>query len=151
MGGHFYEETVIVRRYLCPGIGITAVQTNPESPAGPVGCNFSRIRRKIILGILCSHTTLDGKSMPLHILLPFNSDFRCCQSLPLGNENLGTDNINVCDHFRDRVFYLDPGIHFNKIIPALPVNQKLYCSRIHIAYFFCYFYRVSTDFFPYIL
>ena len=151
MCGNFYEKTVIVGGYLCTCVGISAVQTYTESASGPICGHLSGIRGKIVLRVLCGYPALDGISMPFYILLLFNPDLRSCQGLSLSNEYLSTDNINICDHLCDCVFHLNPGIHLDKIISALPVHQKLYRPRIYIPNFFCYFHCVFTDFFPYIL
>src|SRR5690625_418010 len=41
------------------------------------------------------------------------------------NQDLRTDDIYTGDFLSDGMFYLDPGIHFDKINILFPVHQKL--------------------------
>jgi len=48
---------------------------------------------------------------------------------------LPLNKVNPSNLFRDRVFNLEPGIHFHKVkVLGIHIIKKLYCSCVYIAY-----------------
>ena len=54
------------------------------------------------------------------------------QGLSGSNANLPRHQVQACDQFRNRMFYLQPGVHFQKVITAVFIYNKLNRSRILI-------------------
>src|SRR5579864_5755976 len=71
---------------------------------------------------------LDGMPVERDILLPERQLLSGC------DQYLGLDDINARDHFGDRMFDLDPGVHFDEKELAFFI-EELESSRTTVSYF----------------
>lgn len=63
-----------------------------------------------------------------------DADLRVAERLALGNENLRAYQIDARYHLRDRVLYLNAGIHLDKVMVAVLVHKEFQRSGVDIAY-----------------
>ena len=49
-----------------------------------------------------------------------------------GNFELGSYDINTCNHFSDSMFNLNPGVDLHEIVVHVLVDQEFNCSSIRI-------------------
>ena len=82
--------------------------------------------RKVVFGIFGVDAALDRVSARYQVALLVS------QRLVAGNANLFLDEIDVIDHFGDRMLDLDARVHFHKI-RVVARDQKLDRSRIRVA------------------
>ena len=47
-----------------------------------------------------------------------------------GDQNLALHQINICDHFRDRMLNLNARVHLDEVKPSVFVHQKFDCAGI---------------------
>ena len=108
-------------------------------------CNGSRTRPEIVFRILCIYPYLDGVSGDMDILLLIS------QIPSRRNANLFPDQVYAGDPFRDRMFYLNPGVHLNEIeIPVLVLQEfNGACAVIsgHFCRFDCNGSHLLSEFF----
>ena len=102
-------------------------ETNTIAAGRPIdGHRLAALRHKIIFGIFGIDPHFNGMSPYLHVLL-FKGQF-----LAQGKLYLGTDDINAGYHFRNGMFYLDPGVNFHEIEVHVLVDQEFDGSGVCI-------------------
>ena len=136
-GCHLDQQGIIIRRNngACTGCGF--IHTDTETAGDTVTGNTACIRSKVVGGIFCRNTALDGKTVLVYILLGIDTDHGIRQRPAFRDQDLGTDKVDAGDHFRDRMLDLDTGIHLDEIVITGLVYQEFQCAGVGIADMFC--------------
>src|SRR5690606_24197687 len=113
-GGDLDQERVVERGDDAAGVAHGAVEPNPESGGGTVVENLAVIGGELIFRILRRDAALNRKAVAGDVLLVGKLDPGAVEGFALGDEDLGTDDIEAGDHFRDRMLNLDTRVHFNE-------------------------------------
>ena len=132
-GGDLQQQGVVIGRDLAAHAGRGRVQTDAEAAGGAVRGDLAGVRGKIVGGILGGDTALDGIAVLMHVRLTGDADAGIAEGIALGNQNLGTHQIDAGDHFRDGMLHLNPGVHLNEIVVALFIHQKFQRTGVDVA------------------
>ena len=127
------EQGVIVRRDDRARADVAAVETYAEAAAGAVGLDLAVVGREVVGRVLGGHAALDGVAVDLEVVLVAETDLRVADRLPLGDEDLRTHEVDVCDHLGDGVLDLDAGGHLDEIVVAVAVDEELHRAGVDIA------------------
>ena len=95
--------------------------------------NGARGWHKVSCGFFSAQAHFYGMSVDADILL---IDW---ERLPVGNLQLHGNKVVSRDHLSHRVFYLQPGIHLQKIERVVAVEQKLNGAGAAVVYCLCGF------------
>ena len=76
---------------------------------------------------------MDRKAVQLDVVLAPDADPLIGERSTLGDDDLRTDKVDACDHLGDGVLNLNAGIHLDKVIVLILVDQKFQRSRIGVA------------------
>ena len=95
-----------------------AVDSHPGPSRQMERRNSSRRRAEIPGRIFSIDATLQGVSPQIDVFLGI------AQMLARSNPDLLFDQIQPGDQFGNRMFYLDSGIHLQKIEVEIPIHQK---------------------------
>ena len=63
----------------------------------------------------------------------WNIDLRAVQRITFGNENLRSNNIDVCNHLGNGMFNLDTRVHLNEVWIAFLVHKEFKRTGISVA------------------
>ena len=147
-GSGLNQQRIIIGGDYRAGKSVPRIQTDPHAAAAAIGDQLTGIRHKPIGRVFRSNTALNGFTPVLQIFLFRNPHFRTVEAVPFRNTDLGLYNINAGNGFRNGMFYLNTGIHFNEVIIAIPGHQKFYRTGAEIVDIFHERDGRATDFFP---
>ena len=134
-GGHLHQQRIVVGRDHAPGVAIACVQTDAETSGGAVVRHPSIVRGEVVLRILTGDAALDGIAVARDILLSRDIDLFAIQRETLGDENLGSDQIDSGDLFGHRMLHLDPRIHLDEEpLLGIHVVEELHRPRVVITH-----------------
>ena len=71
-------------------------------------------------------------------------------ALSHGQQNLALDQVDVCDHLRNRMLHLDAGIHLNKVHAPVLIHQELDRTGVHVSDLRKRFAEHTSDFVPHL-
>ena len=144
-GGDLDQQGVVVGGDDRAGVGVAAVQPDAEAAAGAVGGDFARVGGEVVGRVLSGDTALDGVAVDVHVLLARQADAGVGQGAALGDEDLCPHQVHAGDHLGDRVLHLNPGVHLNEVVVAVPVHQELHRARVDIAHVAGHLHRVGVE------
>ena len=142
---YFYQQAVVVRGDYRSGKTISAVQTNSESRCGTVLRDGTGIRCKVVGRILSGDTALNGITVHGNVLLGLDVDSLGIQGITLGNQNHILNDIDARYQLRNRVLYLNTGVHFDEVVLTALVQQKLASSGTAVIHCFCQLDGIIAD------
>ena len=138
-GNQLGNHRVVVRGNHIAPIDV-GVESNPMSTRSVQGLNHSWRWTKIIIWILGIDTTFDRVEFGIIVF--------SAQSVSGSHFDLLRNQVIINDLFGNRVFNLNPRVHFHKIEIAVFVHQKLNCTCPFIFDKFGGFYSGFPHFFP---
>ncbi len=133
MRNDFYQKAVIKRRDFRTCMRRTAVQTDAVARGRTVHADFSGIRQEVVRGVLRCNTNLYRIAVAADFLLRADADFRGIKRVALFNQYLRLHDINARNGFCHCMLYLYTGVHFDKVIVFVCVNQKFQRTGIFVA------------------
>ena len=126
------EKRIIVGRDHRTGGDIPAVETDAGAAAGIISRDFAVVRREVVGRILGCDTALNGITVHMQVGLLCKPDLRMREGRSLGDQDLRTHHVDSRDDFGDRVLHLDAGVHFNKVVVSVFVDQEFDRARVDI-------------------
>ena len=132
-GGSLNQQGIVIRGNDRTGESVARVQPDAHAAAAAVGNKLAGIRHKVVYRVFRGNTALDRLAPDPNLFLGRNIYFRTVQTVPFRNLNLGLDNINTRNRFRNGMFHLDTGVYFNKVEFVISGDQKFYRARADVA------------------
>ena len=131
--GDLDEQRVVVGGDDGADVGVAAIETHAEAARGGVGRDLAVIGGKVVGGILGGDAALDGVAVHLHVLLAGQADDGVAQGVTGGDQDLGADDVDARDHLGNGVLHLNAGIHLNKVVVAVLVDEELHSAGADVA------------------
>ena len=113
-GGELHEHGIVVWRDDRAGIAGSGIEADAEASGGAVVQDAAVVRREVFLRILGGDAALDGEAVAGDVFLGRDGDFLPEDGIPLGDEDLGADEIDAGDALGDGVLDLDAGVHLDE-------------------------------------
>ena len=145
MGGRLNQQAVIIRADDRAGVSIACIQTDTKAGAGTVIIDSTCVRCELICRIFSGNSALDRKTSRLNGFLRSDSDFLGIQCETFCNEDLAFHDVISGGHFRNGMLDLNARIHFDKIMVAVLVYEKLNGTGTSIIHGFRYLDRIGAD------
>ena len=120
-GDDLHEHGVVERRDDRTGKTRRPVEADPEAAGRAVGLDTAVIGHEFVGGVLGRDAALEGEAVARHIALGGHADLGRVEGVALGDEELGTHEIEAGDDLGDRMFNLDTRVHLDEE-PLVPVE-----------------------------
>ena len=132
-GAHLHQQRVVVRGDLRAGEGVARVEPDAAAGRGAVGGEHAEVGGEVVGRVLGGDAALDGVAAHLDGALVRDVDLRVGEPLPLGDQDLGLDQVAAGDHLGDRVLHLDARVHLDEVVVPLLVEQELHGAGVAVA------------------
>ena len=146
-GSDLDQQGIVVRGDDGAGAGGRLVHTDTKAAGDAVAGDPARVGRKVVGGILGGDTALNGKTVEFEVFLLCDANAGIGEGLALSDQDLGAHQVYAGDHLGDRVLDLNAGIHLDKIVVFILVDQELQSSCIGISDMLCDRDSVAVKFF----
>jgi hypothetical protein len=113
-GGELHEHGIIERRDDRTGIARGGVEAHAETGGGAVVEDAAVVRGEVFLRILGGDAALDGEAVARDVFLRRKGDLFVEKCMTLRDEDLGADEVDAGDAFRDRMLDLDARVHLDE-------------------------------------
>ena len=133
------QQGIVVRRDRRARARGRLVETDTESSGNAVAGDTACVGREVIGRIFGRHTALDRIAIQLNIFLTANADALVGEGGSFGDDNLRADKVNPCHHLGNSVLDLDAGVHFDKVVVLVFIDQELERACVGVADMLCYF------------
>ena len=118
------QQRIVVRRDDGAGVGIAAVEADAKAAAAAVYHDLARIRHEVVHRVFRRDTALDGVAQAADVVLGLDADFVAVEGVAFGDFDLGLDDVNARDHFRNGMFDLYARVDFDEVEFAVRRNQE---------------------------
>ncbi len=117
-----------------PPYADAAVETDAEAGRRAVGVDLAVVGDEVVLRILGRDAALQGEPVQRHLVLRRQGHLGIVQAAPLGDQDLGSDDVDAGDHLRDRVLDLDARIDLDEEpLARVRVEQELDRAGVVVA------------------
>ena len=99
----------------------------------------------MVFGVLGGDTALDRVAAAPDAFLALDVDLIRIQRIALSDHDLGLNQVDTCDQLGNRVLYLDPRVHFNKVMVAFFIHQKLNGTGVAVIDRLCQLQSIGAD------